>query len=573
MATNYVSPPHQLILGHRLEALQATYALNDALGTKAFCVQFQAPESQTNANLVLYLLQTATTGSPTSIRASIYTVLATNGNRTNASAGTAVSDVDCSSASPAWRTFTMTGVTLVANRIYIIVIDNQTGTPAGNYPTFARAGGIGTALGQAFRASVTASDPSSVDITWTGPAAPCVLKFSSGLIIGNPLGGVAAHATNMNWRGNRYKVAAPVVVRGAFLADAAGATANNYFTFTIYGTDGTSLATGNAGVGPRQDTVYLATPYTMVPGVSYDCVFAPADSTSVGTVGYAGVASPPADVTSAMPQSGGVQNTYLDGATPGSFTPDATRWIVMALILDDLPAIGVPAAGEVKQDVQFGMNNALLGTRKDCPVGKAVTSSGNYGSDSDPGGWLVGTIASSIVNSAGVVTAGAGILDANGARTAAPGILDSAGARTAAPGILNSTGARTAYGVLTAAGVRYAEGVLEGSGTIYWTIADTGSTPYGNGEDAQWDADVAAVNAELGNMTTAVVNLLDAANDGTLNMSLYTLRTDVTSTLNTNKDEMIAANTDIQAAYSCDAGTAVAGGGVGVRYGGALRGA
>ena len=388
MATNYVSPLHQLTLGHRLATAQATYALDNALGTKALCVQFQAPVSQTNADLVLYLLQTATTGSPTSIRASIYTTLATNSARTDASAGTAVSGVDCSSASPAWRTFTMTGVTLVANRTYIIVIDNQTGTPASHYPTFARAGGIGTSFGQAFRMSITASDPSSVDIGWTAAAAPCVLKFSSGLIIGNPLGGVAAHASNTNWRGNRYKVAAPVVVRGAVLASGSSTVANNYYTFTIYGTDGTSLATGNAGVGPRPETVYLATPYTMVPGVSYDCVFAPSESTTGGTVGYAGVDSPPADVTSAMPQSGDVQNTYLDGATPGSFTPDATRWLVMALILDDLPAIGVPAAGEVKKDVQFGMNNALLGTRVDCPVGKAVTSSGNYG---DPDAWKVGT--------------------------------------------------------------------------------------------------------------------------------------------------------------------------------------
>jgi hypothetical protein len=108
-----------------------------------------------------------------------------------------------------------------------------------------------------------------------------------------------------------------------------------------------------------------------------------------------------------------------------------------------------------------------------------------------------------------------------------------------------------------------------GHGT-YPTIAES----FDAGAAAQHATDAAAVNAELANMTTAVVNLLDAANDGTLNMSLYTLLDNVKTTLNTNKDEMIAANTDIQAAYSCDAGTASSvGGGVGVRYGGALRGA
>jgi len=221
----------------------------------------------------------------------------------------------------------------------------------------------------------------------------------------------------------------------------------------------------------------------------------------------------------------------------------------------------VPALGTVKKDtvVYTSAAGSEYGTRKDCPVGKAVTSSGYYGDYL--ANELVGTLASSIVDSVGAVTAAPGILDSAGARTAAPGILDGDGARTTKPGILNSTGARTAYGVLTAAGVRYAEGVLEGSGTIYFEIAATGSTPYGNGEDAQWDADVAAVAAQLDHMTTDVVNLLSADGDGTLNMGLYTLLDDVKITLNTNKDEMIAANTDIQAAYSCDAGTAVAGGG------------
>jgi hypothetical protein len=45
---------------------------------------------------------------------------------------------------------------------------------------------------------------------------------------------------------------------------------------------------------------------------------------------------------------------------------------------------------------------------------------------------------------------------------------------------------------------------------------------------AQLVTDAAAVNAQLANMTTAVTNLLDAANDGTLNMGLYTLISGVT---------------------------------------------
>ena len=239
-----------------------------------------------------------------------------------------------------------------------------------------------------------------------------------------------------------------------------------------------------------------------------------------------------------------------------------------------------------------------------------------------------GSLASSIVDSAGAVTAAPGILDAAGARTAKPGILDAAGARTAKPGILDAAGARTAKpgildgdgvasigpglldgagafhdspgiletagtfhdspgildttgtfhacGVMTGSGAYYAEGVLESGGTAYYPLTGEGSEdsqPYLAGDAARLVIDVAAVNAELANMTTTVQNLLDAGNDGALDLDLYTLLDDVKITLNANLDEMIPANTDIQAAYSCDAGTAVAGGGVGVRYGGALRGA
>jgi hypothetical protein len=105
------------------------------------------------------------------------------------------------------------------------------------------------------------------------------------------------------------------------------------------------------------------------------------------------------------------------------------------------------------------------------------------------------------------------------------------------------------------------DGVERYLGSETYGSYPTTEASFAAGKADQLATDILAVTAELGNMTTAVVNLLDAANDGTLNMSLYTLRTDVTSTLNTNKDEMIVANTNLQAAYSCDAGTAAGGGG------------
>jgi hypothetical protein len=128
------------------------------------------------------------------------------------------------------------------------------------------------------------------------------------------------------------------------------------------------------------------------------------------------------------------------------------------------------------------------------------------------------------------VTAGAGILGDNGTRYTS-GVVDKTGAYNGF-GIVDSVdGTGYGYGVMTDTGVVYAEGVLQNAGADYFTLADTGSTPYLDGAAdgavagaaAQLVTDAAAVNAELGNMTTAVQNLLHADNDGTLNMGLYTL--------------------------------------------------
>jgi hypothetical protein len=204
----------------------------------------------------------------------------------------------------------------------------------------------------------------------------------------------------------------------------------------------------------------------------------------------------------------------------------------------------VPALGTVAKDVVLCSGGAsYIGTRVDCPVGKAVTSSGNYGDPDDP---KVGTIASSIVNSAGVVTAGAGILDGAGVRYAygvmemttqnyhtkgvldwdgvyhAYGVLDITGNGSSSGGLLDVDHAYHQFGIVSNGYVFALTGVREADGTLY-TLTATDSTPYTTGAAAQHAADAAAVNAELANMTTAVVNLLDAANDGTIDMSTYTL--------------------------------------------------
>jgi len=60
------------------------------------------------------------------------------------------------------------------------------------------------------------------------------------------------------------------------------------------------------------------------------------------------------------------------------------------------------------------------------------------------------------------------------------------------------------------------------AGGTFDLLADR-ADQFAAGQADQLATDVALVAAQLGNMTTDVVNLLDADNDGTINMSLYTL--------------------------------------------------
>ena len=177
----------------------------------------------------------------------------------------------------------------------------------------------------------------------------------------------------------------------------------------------------------------------------------------------------------------------------------------------------LPTLGTVTLNTVLCSGGAsYIGTRVDCPVGKAVTSSGNYGNPASP---LVGTISSSIVDADGVVTAAPGILDADGARTAEPGILDTDGAAYT-KGLLDWDGVFRDYGILDIGGdgssdggvldvdheyhqfgiistgnVFALTGVREADGTVY-TLTDGNSTPYTTGATARLVTDTLLVAAK-----------------------------------------------------------------------------
>lgn len=160
-------------------------------------------------------------------------------------------------------------------------------------------------------------------------------------------------------------------------------------------------------------------------------------------------------------------------------------------------------------------------------------------------------------------------------------LADGYGAGGLTSGTLDSTKIMVAvYGSLEADNVLIAGGgdYVEPVASEIWDAA-SGGTAYGSaGEYGTFDkttyisaAAIAAVYAQRAKMTTEVVNLLDAANDGTINMSLYQLHTNVEDFLETNKAEIIPADTAIEAEYGV-VGTAPAGGGVSLIGDGGLIG-
>lgn len=337
--------------------LNAAFTMNSS-GTKAVFYRFVSPVSLSSGTVVAYFFVSGGLGSPTDVRAAVWSACQAGEDIDNPNTGGAAiatsGAVDCSAfvSTPGWATFTITGVSMTAGLAYYVILDNRTGTPASHYPSVVyRAAACFHSMSNAdnstylFQSGYTGDGFTAAAPTISSNAAG-VVKIGSA-IFGNPwVDAGGAHASNANDRGNRYTFKEDVVVSGIV-----GIADTNLSGFEINNaSSGANLVTAGVATGDiyrqQKGGVCRFSPVTLSAGVAYDVVMTAGASDTFGTIYYMGEASPPADVAACRCVNIG----YVDGDTPGSYTLDTTKVMRMNLIIDDMPLIDTPTVGNVTED-------------------------------------------------------------------------------------------------------------------------------------------------------------------------------------------------------------------------------
>lgn len=351
------STSYQYLWGNYGTSTVATLAINAAFvyetsGT-AFIIKFNAPASQTNASLTFYVYCTAVTGVPDLTAMDVFASAGAGEDPQRPDAGAAAiatsSTTDASGCGTAkWLTYTVASVSLTAGNYYFLAVKNTEADPVNNNFTVTTRG-IGRAQnanGSGFLfLSGTTTNGITTDPTITGGGNALqphgVIKLGGGAIIGYPFVASAASTSNTNYRGTRFNFDEDVVVSGVIsdssVTTTIATTVEVYNGVTQLATVTQDVAAKGVGLG-----AYFTTPITFPGGVDIDVVFKPATASTTGTYFTIGT-SPPADVTT----SAGTAASYVNGATPGSFTETDSQIIPITLIIDTNPAIAGGSGGYI----------------------------------------------------------------------------------------------------------------------------------------------------------------------------------------------------------------------------------
>lgn len=323
-----------------LDAAYVHYTSGDALGCR-----FLSPITQTSAALTVYAYcSAAVTGSPTDVRC----VLRNGPQGTDdidrpeaadSPLGTS-SAVDMSAQSAAgWVTFSIASASLVRGQTYYLLLDNRTATPASNFPTFATRAlvSLGTSLFHKLFQGIYTTAGYSADGTAENYAPAMVIKFSDGSLLGNPYVAPETHANNTNDRGMCVTPANDIVVSGCTIG--AGATQWSGIKIRVSGGADVITASFDRAGGQVQGAGARFAPTTLSGGTRYDVLATMGSSGIAGPIFTMGEASPPADVQACVwPGAGYCDNTTID----------ATKIMVMALLVDEHPVVaggGGPLVG------------------------------------------------------------------------------------------------------------------------------------------------------------------------------------------------------------------------------------
>jgi len=340
--------------------VDSTYTFGTS-GEAVFC-RFLSPVSQTSGNLTFYPYCSAIAGSP------MYKVELRNGPASgndadrpeSGGAQLAVSASDVVPSASSWIQFALTGVTLVAGQQYYLVIYNTAAAPTTDYASWCYRGAVDghnttstSASTSPMQAGYTTdgftTDPLGVV---TNQLSPMVIKFNDSSIIGMPYVATETIANNANYRGNRIYLPQSTIYFGhSIVATFVAATTWNN---RIY--NGASLIKDIVvdTFGRQRFGGTIDGDVTLSANTYYDIVAVPGAANSWGYAYNMGMAegSVPADVLAARPQG---LIGYVNGATPGSFTPDTSK--IMAQLIYLAFATEAGGGGPVSGNMRGGFIN------------------------------------------------------------------------------------------------------------------------------------------------------------------------------------------------------------------------
>lgn len=351
MANEFVYIPNFAILGGigaggnvTAQSLATTYS--HYVSGSVVGYMFQAEESQTSGTFRLWTHFNVKTGSPTTIRASIYRGAEAGDQpsrpKNEAYLNTTTLNV---SAIPinTLHAFDFTGVSLTKGKIYWILITNESDTPASNWVSYAARISLVSSFRGMNGIGVTTGFSSNPTLNFNSPAY--IIKYDSGLIRGNPycvLKSSAANNTNM--RGNRHVFPWDVKVSG--LVAGAIQLQMDKVQLVIGSTvvAETVLETGHKATGMP---ILFPEPITIPANTVFYSLYTFTTNSTVNSALFAGLSAPTEVTNLYSPMISTVNSSSLSGleasAEPGAYS--------MQLILDEInpPSTG----GETSHTFQY----------------------------------------------------------------------------------------------------------------------------------------------------------------------------------------------------------------------------
>jgi hypothetical protein len=213
--------------GLPVKSTATSYALDNLgsdAGGKVAVYGFIAEEAVGNGTVKFYVAGTET-GTLSTLKAALFAAASTFGPTGAAIQTVSAAFATGASGTSGWAVVTMTGITLLKGNRYVLVIYNETGTPASNYMTMALAGGVG----QGFSDSASTTTPRTRmyagygSAGWTGALtlldqpACLVIMYPTNNWYGSPFGQLAIESYNGYQIGNKVVFSEAVTLNAILL--------------------------------------------------------------------------------------------------------------------------------------------------------------------------------------------------------------------------------------------------------------------------------------------------------------------------------------------------------------------